>query len=274
MKPRSFVTLITDFGLGDWYAGALKGVILSIAPRARIIDVTHSIPRGDIIGAAIALRSSYRYFPTGTVHMIVVDPGVGSARKILYAEWDGHRFIAPDNGILPLALGTGAMKGSRSLENPKLRRERVSHTFHGRDIMAPVVAHLVNGVSPARLGPTRRNFVARSLPMPRYLSASSATGEVLYVDVFGNLITNIEEDFPITKGGDEITVRIRGKKIEKINDSYESVPRGELLAIWGSSGFLEIAVNGGSAAKKLRAGRGTEVDLERMRSRGRKNERR
>ncbi|MCX6355233.1 MAG: SAM-dependent chlorinase/fluorinase [Candidatus Aureabacteria bacterium] len=274
MKPRGFVTLITDFGLGDWYAGTLNGAILSIAPHACIIEVTHSIPRGDVIGAAIALRSSYRYFPAGTVHMIVVDPGVGSARKILYAERDGHRFIAPDNGILPLALGTGAMKGSRFLENAKLWRERVSHTFHGRDIMAPVVAHLLNGVSPARLGPTCRNFVTRSFPRPRDFSARSAAGEVLYVDAFGNLITNIEEDSPITKGGGEITVRIRGKGIKGVSSSYESVPRGELLAIWGSSGFLEIAINGGSAAKRLRAGRGSGVDLERMRSRGKENERR
>ncbi len=152
MKPSGIITLITDFGLDDWYAGAMKGVILGINPSARIVDVTHTIARGDVVGAGISLRGSYPFFPPGTVHVVVVDPGVGSRRAIVCAQWEGHVFLAPDNGIIPLALGKGAVRQAWSVENPTCRRERVSRTFHGRDILAPAAARLRCPSSGARPG--------------------------------------------------------------------------------------------------------------------------
>jgi hypothetical protein len=264
MKPSGIVALITDFGFRDWYAGAMKGVILSINPDAAIVDVTHGIDPGDITGAALALRSSYRFFPGGTVHVVVVDPGVGSGRKILLSEWSRHLFLAPDNGILSCALGMGALRNVRSVERAQFWRGRVSRTFHGRDILAPVAAHLSRGVPPVRMGPACKNPVRHVLPLPTDVGGNEVRAEVIHVDRFGNLITNLDEGAPILKSGRGIVIRIRGREIKGIRDSYQAVRRGALLAICGSSGYCEISVNGGDASKELGARRGTALSVKRV----------
>ncbi len=262
MKPSGIITLITDFGLRDWYAGVMKGVILDINPKASIIDITHGVDPGDVTCAAISLRSSYGHFPAGTVHVVVVDPGVGGGRKILLAEWERHLFLAPDNGILPGALGCDALRNVRSVEQPLFWRRRVSATFHGRDVFAPVAAHLSKGVPPARMGPRCKDPIRYELPLPECVEGNLLRAEVIYVDRFGNLITNIGEDAPVFREG--IVIRIRGREIKGISRSYDAVRKGELLAICGSSGYLEISVNGGDASRKLGARRGTTLSVKRI----------
>ncbi len=264
MKPSGIVALITDFGLRDWYAGAMKGAILSVNPDAAIVDVTHGIEAGDVTCAALALRSSYRFFPEGTVHVVVVDPGVGSGRKILLCEWRRHLFLAPDNGILSCALGMAALRKVRSVERTRFWRRSVSRTFHGRDILAPVAAHLSRGVSPARIGPPCKNLVRHAFPSPRDVGKDEVRAEVIYVDHFGNLITNLDEGASILRSGGRIVIRIRGREIKGICDSYQAVRKGALLAICGSSGYCEISVSGGDASKELGASRGTVLGVKRL----------
>jgi S-adenosylmethionine hydrolase len=264
MKPSGVITLITDFGLNDWYAGAMKGVLLGINPDAVIVDVTHGIDPGDLTGAALALKSSYRFFPPGTVHVVVVDPGVGSGRKILLAEWRRYFFLAPDNGILSCALGMGALGNARALERPAFWLRRMSSTFHGRDIMAPVAARLSQGVSPKRMGPVCRNPVRVEMPIPRRIGRRAARAEVIHVDRFGNLITNLEEGSPILSRRREIVIHIRGREIMGLSGSYQTAGVGALLALCGSSGYMEIAVCGGDASKELGAGRGTALTVKRI----------
>jgi len=262
MKPSGIITLITDFGLRDWYVGAMKGVILGVNPAASIVDITHDIAPGDVTGAAFALRGSYRCFPSGTVHVVVVDPGVGGERKILLAESNRHLFLAPDNGILSGAIGSDALRSVRSVERSRFWRRSISDTFHGRDIFAPVAAHLSKGEPPARMGPACKKNVALNFPMPNFLNGNLLRAEVMHVDRFGNLITNIGEDMPILREG--IAIRIRGREIKGVSRSYDSVRKGELLAICGSSGYLEISVNGGDASRKLGARRGTTLSVKRI----------
>jgi S-adenosylmethionine hydrolase len=262
MKPSGIITLITDFGLKDWYVGSMKGVILGINSRAIVVDVTHGVDSGDVVGAGIALRGSYAFFPRGTVHVVVVDPGVGGSRALLCVSWQGHLFLAPDNGILPIALGREAMRGARSVENAAYRQEPVSRTFHGRDILAPAAARLARGLDARRLGPRRRDVVMRELPRPRHVTANSIRAEVIHIDQFGNLLTNISEDDPILKGS-SLVVRICGREIAGLSDCYCAVSEGEPLALCGSSGLLEISVNGRNAAEELDAQRGTVLTVAR-----------
>ena len=261
MKASGLITLITDFGLRDWYAGVMKGVILTINPRARVIDLGHGTAQGDIMGAALALKSSYRFFPRGTVHTVVVDPGVGSDRKIILVEWLGFLFLSPDNGILGLALGEGAMEGARSVERREYWLKEVSRTFHGRDIFAPVAAHLSIGTPPERLGPSFSDCVRLSLPVPRPINENTVEAEVIHVDTFGNLVSCIEEGHPLLAGGRPIAIRIMGREVRNIRDSYSAVSEGELLAICGSSGYLEISIRGGNAARELGARTGTRFSV-------------
>jgi S-adenosylmethionine hydrolase len=196
------------------------------------------------------------------VHVVVVDPGVGGGRKILLAEWERHLFLAPDNGIISGALGGNAMGNVRSVERPSFRHRCVSDTFHGRDIFAPVAAHLSKGVSPSRMGPTYKKTVTYGLPLPERVNDNLFRAEVIHVDRFGNLITNIDGCAPILREG--MVIRIRGREIRGISRSYDAVRKGHLLAIRGSSGYLEISVNGGNASRKLGARRGTTLSVKRI----------
>ncbi len=255
------IALITDFSSRDWYSGVMKGVILGINPGARVVDISHGIDRGDIVGAGFALKSSYRFLPEGTVFVVVVDPGVGTNRRILLSEYAGYRFLAPDNGILDFALGECGTDKARSVENREYWLETVSKTFHGRDIFAPVAAHLSMGVEPERFGPACKICVRLKLSAPKIEGGDIMEAEVINVDSFGNLITNIGEDARIIKRTGGAVIRIAGREIKGLSSSYTDVPEGELLAIYGSSGYMEISVNGGSAAEKLGVGRGAKFSV-------------
>jgi S-adenosylmethionine hydrolase len=264
---NTIITLTTDFGLHDEYVGVMKGVILSLAPSVRIVDLTHSIGSQALPEAAYCIASAYSYFPKGTVHVVVVDPGVGSNRKILALCADGHLFIAPDNGVLSL-LFNHHFEAAYEITNRELFRQPVSATFHGRDIMAPVAARLVQGFSPAAVGPAMIPSDLSKLPLPTATvdhAQKTITGQVISIDKFGNLITNIHIDNELlrTVAGQysQLLVSVCGLVIIGIQASYASVAPKSPLAVIGSRNTLEIAVNMGNAAEMLRAAPGDMVTV-------------
>jgi len=237
------ITLTTDFGTEDWFVGTMKGVIASISPKTTVVDITHAIASGDIRAGAFALAASYKYFPRGTVHVAIVDPGVGSKRRAIWVKTERYFFVGPDNGVLSYALRGQKIKAVRALENETYFLKPVSQTFHGRDVFAPVAAHLAGGLAIAKLGPAVTNFVRLDWPEPR-LNRKSIEGEVIYIDKFGNALTNIPvaslrgKHFEIFKGR---------KRLCSLATHYQAVPARQAVAVPGSSGYLEIAVNGGDA---------------------------
>jgi hypothetical protein len=258
----SIVTLLTDFGTDSPYVAAMKGVILAINPALTIVDLTHAIPPQDVRLGAFVLSQVCPRFPEGTIHVAVVDPGVGSQRAIVYVESDGQRYIGPDNGLLSrVARPTGAAR-IVALENRDLWLPRVSTTFHGRDIMAPVAARLTLGLDVNRLGPTRASLVELDWPQPR-VEARRIVGEIQAVDSFGNLISNVEPGHlqAIPPGATPI-VRIGGESINGIASAYAQRPVGSLAALIGSGGFLEIALVNGNAAKQLQLGVGATIHVQ------------
>jgi len=243
----SIITLTSDFGAADWFVGAMKGVILGIAPTAVIVDISHGIASGDVRAGAFALAASCRFFPRRAIHVAIVDPGVGSRRGAIAVHTADYVFVGPDNGVLSLALRGEAIKSIHRLENQRLFLKPVSRTFHGRDIFAPVAAHLSQGTPCEELGPARRDFQKLDWPRPGK-HQGGWRGEVVFIDHFGNAITNIRNewlDLP------EASISFRGKTLCPLGPFYQSVAAGRPLAVPGSSGFLEIAINGGSAAQKL-----------------------
>ncbi len=247
-NPR-LITLTTDFGGHDWFVGTMKGVVHGIEPRATIIDLTHEISPGNIRAAAFALAASYRFFPKGTVHVSVVDPGVGGRRRAIAVRSRKYFFVGPDNGVLSWALARETVLSVHELKNSAYFLNPVSHTFQGRDIFAPVAAHLCRRVPLNELGPAVNDFVRLDWPEPTKTSAG-LRGEVLYIDRFGNAITNL--DARRLGDGKNWKVILLGKKVCRIVEYYQAVPPGRPLAVLGSSGFLELAVNGGNAARRLR----------------------
>ena len=254
-KPR-FITLTTDFGTRDWFVGTMKGVIHGIAPNATIIDLTHEILPGDIPAAAFALAVSCHFFPKHAVHVAVVDPGVGTARRALAVKTDAHFFVGPDNGVLSWALRREKIRAAHLLENPDYFLTPISSTFHGRDVFAPVAAHLSRGVPLRRLGPPVKGFVRLDWPEPKQ-TTRGLRGEVIYIDRFGNAITNLEAGTLPKRG--PLDVLLNGKSLCRVADFYQAVPPGCPVAVAGSSGFLELAINGGNAAKQLRIHTGAAV---------------
>jgi S-adenosylmethionine hydrolase len=256
------ITLTTDFGEQDWFVGVMKGVILSLRPRARIVDITHAIAPGDIQAGAFALAAAFKFFPPDTVHVAVVDPGVGGERAAIAIESGHYQFVGPNNGLLSWAVAqAGRVRTVRRLTNPKYFLAEVSRTFHGRDVFAPVAAYLSNGGSMARLGPPLPGF--EQLPWPSPLQQSGSwSGLVVYVDRFGNAITNLSEALLRSQAGTVMQVRLPGRRQPiSIARFYQEVRAGRPVAVVGSTGFLEIAINGGSAAQRLRLKSGTEVVL-------------
>lgn len=250
------VTLTTDFGLSDHYVGVVKGVILNGNPDARIVDLCHQIEPYDLAGAALTLAASYPYFPTGTVHVVVVDPGVGSDRRAILAEAAGDFFLAPDNGVLELVYQRQEHV-VRSLWTEKVALEPISNTFHGRDVFAPAAAVLSKGTKPDFLGEPIHDYVRLDLPRPRRLDSGDLEARVLKADRFGNLITNLESsDLPPA-----FHLAIGGARIESLLDSYASAQDGEIFAIEGSSGYIEISIKQASAAAALGAGPGTPLKV-------------
>ena len=263
----SIITLITDFGLDDEYVGLMKGVMLSIHPSATIVDITHRIEPQDMVQAAYTLNASYRYFPDGSIHVIVVDPGVGGKRAIVAAKMKRHVFMAPDNGVLTLLLGGEEIDECIRVDNPEYFLESVSQTFHGRDIFAPVAAHIARGVALNRIGTPAAS--AELVRLPGLESCRSAngeiTGKIVTIDHFGNLITNIPahelEDLCTGKPGRKPQVRIGNHIISGLSSTYESVASLRPLALIGSRGYLEIAVNAGNANKHLNIQKGDGVTV-------------
>ncbi len=255
------ITLTTDFGSGSHYVAAAKGVILTLNPEARIVDLSHNIPAQDLRQAAFFLLSTLPYFPPETLHVIVVDPGVGSQRAILYIEVGNLRLLVPDNGCW-----TWLMEEERRrprvirLTEKRFWRSRVSPTFHGRDIFAPVAANLSLGLDPRELGPLVSDWTRLARPIPRH-DANGIAGEVLYVDRFGNLITNIP-GAALTLDDRPKHIRVAGIEVPHIVRAYSDAEPGTLIALVSSTEWLEVAVNQGDAARQLDARIGTPVTME------------
>jgi len=249
---NGLITLTTDFGTADHFVAAMKGMILTLAPRARIVDITHEITPFDVNEAEFVIAQAWNWFPKGSVHVVVVDPGVGSERRPILVEAGGQFFVGPDNGVFSMIYAVAKHK-VRVISNPRIMCREISRTFHGRDIFAPAAAHLALKTPPARFGKLVTDFVRSPLAGP---------GVVLKVDRFGNLITNFHVDHYSGIKTRPFELRIAGEKIRRLALNYSETEIGEIFVIVGSSGYLEIAANQEKAAKKLGCGHGTPVELE------------
>jgi len=264
LPERPIVTLTTDFGLNDHFVGTIKGVILDIAPDAQIVDICHSVQAFDILDGALSLAQAYSYFPSGSVHLVVVDPGVGSARRPIIASTERHHFVAPDNGVLSLMYAREERLSVRHISSDHYFLQPLSNTFHGRDIFAPVAGYLAKGVIAEKFGEEITDFVRFNAPRPKPVDEKSLRGVVLKVDRFGNLITNFTpEDLPAlfqsTPPAFKITVGKR--EITGMRSNYAEGAPGEVFAILGSMGYLEIAANRAAAVQLIGSGKGTEVTI-------------
>jgi S-adenosyl-L-methionine hydrolase (adenosine-forming) len=263
----SIITLLTDFGTEDAYAGIMKGVILSVNPSAVIVDITHHIDPQDVIQAAYIIKSSYRYFPEGTVHVMVVDPGVGSDRAIVALEMMGYIFLAPDNGVLTLLMDEGKTGSIVRVENTRYFLESVSQTFHGRDIFAPVGAHLSRGMDIKKLGSPldQQNLVHLRIRKPYISDNNQLVGTVVSFDRFGNSISNIDvndiEKINESTSGRMLEIKIGKTTIKGLSLSYADTTPRSPLAIIGSFGYLEIALNKGNAKHYLGIEKGDTITL-------------
>jgi S-adenosyl-L-methionine hydrolase (adenosine-forming) len=257
-RRRPIVTLTTDFGYADSYVAQMKGVLLGIHPKLTVVDVTHAIPAQDVLRAAAVLFDTVAAFPPHTIHIVVVDPGVGGDRPVLAVESPGGRLIAPDNGVLSLVVRKFSPKRVVRLTEPRFWRQPVSHTFHGRDIMAPVAAHWSLGRKMTAFGPLLDRPLAELSISVAHRKESALVGEVLWADSFGNLVTNIDAA-QLPELREPLTVEVGGRRLAGICRYYSERPQGALMALIGSSGRLEIAVNQGSAAAMLSAGAGAIV---------------
>ena len=258
------ITLTTDFGTNDHFIGTMKGVILSIEPDAQIIDICHSVQAFDVLDGALTISQAYSYFPTGTIHMVVVDPGVGTARRPLIVSSDRHHFVAPDNGVLSLIYQREQRLSARHVTGEHYFLQPVSNTFHARDIFSPVAAYLAKGVDPEKFGEAVTDFVRFSAPKPKAANENTLRGVVLKVDRFGNLITNITpQDAPMLFGENPgaFKIVVGQREIREIKDAYAQGAPGDVFGIMGSMGYLEVAANRGSAAQLLGVGKGTDVNI-------------
>ncbi|MBK5293065.1 MAG: SAM-dependent chlorinase/fluorinase [Acidobacteriia bacterium] len=256
----AILTLTTDFGLEDHFVGVMKGVILRIAPATRIVDISHQIKPFAVHEAAFVIAEAYRWFPKKTVHVVVVDPGVGSARRPILVEAAGQYFLGPDNGVFGM-LYSRNLHTVRHVTNKRFFLHSLSQTFQGRDLFAPAAAHLAKGVRPAQMGKRVDDYLRPRIEHPTRTGTRCWSGTILKVDRFGNLITNFHiEEFPavLTRP----FVMMPGvRTIEKLMTSYADAPAGEPVVIAGSSGYFEVAVNQGSAAEMLGCGPGSPVEL-------------
>jgi S-adenosylmethionine hydrolase len=254
------ITLTTDFGYQDAFVGVMKGVISGINPNAQVVDLTHGIPAQDVMAAALTLRHAIGYFPRGTIHVAVVDPGVGSARKPLLIEADCNYFIGPDNGILSLALEGKTPGRMVHLSNPAFHRQPTSRTFHGRDIFAPAAAHLSLGVPPVNFGEPLDSFVhltlARIVRRERQIG-----GEIIYIDGYGNLFTNVSEHDLTGLPNSGLAIALGPIRVRGVASSYASVGAGEFVAVINSWGLLEISIHKDSAQRLSGAKIGDKVQV-------------
>ncbi len=258
----AIITLCTDFGLRDGYVAAMKGVMLGIAPDARLVDISHEIAPHDVRAAAFVLATCARFFPAGTVHLVVVDPGVGTARRPMAAQIGTQRYVGPDNGLVTMWLERAEADGTPvelvHLDRPQYWLPEVSHVFHGRDIFAPSAAHLANGVPLRQLGSPLSDPVRLQLPRPTR-THNGWMGEVIHIDHFGNVSTNLRRELL----GDQpnLVLRLCGVEIRGMVRAFGERPPGELVALYGSTGNLIASVVNGSAAERLRARVGDPVEV-------------
>ncbi len=255
----SIITLTTDFGFDNWFVGTMKGVILSIAPDTGIVDLNHGINSFDIRSAVFSLGAGYRYFPEGTVHVAVIDPGVGGHRRVLVAQTQKYFFVAPDNGILPALLENEQGVKLFHARNHDYFLPHISNTFHGRDIFAPLSAYLANGVNPQQIGTEINDPVIMDSLRVKKISDSIIEGEIVFIDKFGNMITSVSRND--LDGMARIELPDIGIGPGRINRSYSDVAPGNLALLIGSTGYLELAVNQGSASVLLGLKKGDKIRI-------------
>ncbi len=257
---RPIITLTTDFGLSDHFVGVMKGVILGIQPAAQLIDISHGVEPYNIVDGAFTIAQAYGYFPKKTIHVVVVDPGVGSARRPLLAEMAGQYFVGPDNGVLSMIFAREKPR-VRHITNDRYFLHPVSRTFHGRDIFSPVAAHLASGIRPAQFGKRIEDYIRTSFDTPIHTGKHTWTGAILKIDHFGNLATNFHVDqFPSIRTH-AFALTVGRQNITRLALTFSECAPGELFAVVGSSGYIEIAASEGSAAKALGCGAGAPVEL-------------
>lgn len=264
MEMSGIVTLTTDFGTRDPYAGIMKGMVLTAHPGAKLVDITHEIPPHDIFNAAFTLARAYEYFPVGTVHVAVVDPEVGERRKNIAILTERYVFVGPDNGTFSMVLQKERLVEIREIRNPPFISERVSNTFHGRDVFAPCAGHLSAGREFAGVGPETAEIV--SLKYPRATrNGNILKGEIVSVDSFGNMISNISEHtFRSFTGRQLFEIYFATERFTTVQRQYSDVPAGSLVALFGSSGYLEISMNSGSARDYFMTTAGSTVTVRRL----------
>ncbi len=264
MAHRPIITLTTDFGSNDHFVGAMKGVILDIVPEAQIIDICHAVQPFDVLDGALTISQAYSYFPNRTVHVIVIDPGVGTARRPILASSDKYHFVAPDNGVLSLVYAREDRMHVRHITSEHYFLQPVSNTFHGRDIFAPVAAYLAKEVDSLKFGEEVEDYVKFTAPKSKMAEANRLRGVVLKVDRFGNLVTNITpQDAPalFANAAKGFKIMVGSREITEIRNAYAEGSPGEVFALLGSMGYLEIAANRAAAAQLTGAGKGTEVSV-------------
>jgi hypothetical protein len=264
LANRPLITLTTDFGLNDHFVGTIKGVILDIVPEAEIVDLCHAVQPFDVLDGALTIGQGYSYFPNGTIHLVVVDPGVGTARRPILLSTGRHYFVAPDNGVLSLVYAREERVLVRHIDAEHYYRQPVSNTFHARDIFAPVVAYLAKGVEPVKFGQEITDFVRFNAPKPKPVDAQTLRGVVLKVDRFGNIVTNFTpQDVPALFQAEPPAFKILvGKReVTEIHANYAEGAPNEVFGILGSMGYLEIAANRAAAAQIIGATKGNEVKV-------------
>jgi S-adenosyl-L-methionine hydrolase (adenosine-forming) len=255
---KPILTLTTDFGLTDHFVGVMKGVILSICPQAQIVDISHEVTPFAIAEGAYLIAQAYPYFPKNTVHIVVVDPGVGTARRPILVEAAGQYFVAPDNGVLEMIYSCEKHQ-VRAITDGRIFLQHVSQTFHGRDIFAPAGAHLAAGITPAKMGKKIMDYARSPFATARPAGRNRWCGCVLHIDRFGNLVTNLPaSDFPDLR---RFVIKIGGKRVTRCAKTYAEGRPGELFVITASTGYLEISVNQGSAAELVVCQPGNSVEI-------------
>jgi S-adenosylmethionine hydrolase len=260
----SIITLLTDFGLYDHYVASVKGVILQIAPKVTIVDITHEVSPQNVVQAAFILRQAFECFPADTIHVAVIDPGVGTARPVIAAKYAGQFILAPDNGLVSLVHRDFALEELRVVQNASLFRKGVSATFHGRDIFAPVAAHVARAVRLAEVGPATDRLALLDLPAPLVSPDGRIRGQILYIDHFGNALTNISAaDLErAARRRPHLSATAAGHPLGPLRQTYAESPPGAALALISGANMLEIAVNQGNASRELGLTAGQEVVVE------------
>jgi S-adenosyl-L-methionine hydrolase (adenosine-forming) len=264
LANRPIITLTTDFGLNDHFVGTMKGVVLGIVPDAQIIDICHSVQPFDILDGALTIAQAYSYYPEHTIHMVVVDPGVGSARRPIIAYTGVYTFIAPDNGVLSLMYAREERLSVRHITAEHYFLQPLSNTFHGRDVFAPSAGYRAKGVECEKFGEEITDFVRFNAPKPKATDARTLRGVILKVDRFGNLVTNITPtDVPWMFQAEPpaFKIVIGKQEITSVKMNYAEGTPGEVFAILGSMGYLEIAANRAAAVQLTAAGKGSEVNV-------------